>query len=265
MLNLENRDLGPGFSLMQNFSDSAGEPIGSRWSSLWLRKNSYRFVIAFRDSFLEALFDAPCPVCNKPLRSREGTICQRCLVRAFGRSPVFPPALDDVHLTVSAVPYAPEIRTIIHGLKYHERTRTAERLRPLLRESLRRSGLSKPAAVVPVPLHATRKRERGYNQSEVLAKMVADLLQVPLRTDLVLRRRPTRSQTRLNRWQRQLNVAGAFQRQPVTSAPSSILLVDDVLTTGATLEAVAALFPDLRVDTWTLAWMADHHQDFVFD
>ena len=99
------------------------------------------------------------------------------------------------------------------------------------------------AALVPVPLSPKRQRERGYNQAEVLARALGARCGLPTRTDLLLRVRHTKSQTRLTPGDRLRNVSGAF------SAPASarsvlrgahILLVDDVVTTAATLNACAA-------------------------
>jgi ComF family protein len=95
--------------------------------------------------------------------------------------------------------------------------------------------------LVPVPLHAARQRERGFNQAEEIAKGVGDVLGIPLDTGCVRRILPTRQQARLHVTERAANMAGAFiaPRAP-RGTPSSIGLMDDVLTTGATMSACAA-------------------------
>jgi ComF family protein len=99
------------------------------------------------------------------------------------------------------------------------------------------------AAVIPVPLAPERERERGYNQSECLARALAERWQVPMRADVLRRTRPTRSQTQLTPEQRLANVSHAF-RAPETARDalrrSHVVLVDDVVTTAATLKACAA-------------------------
>ena len=93
-------------------------------------------------------------------------------------------------------------------------------------------------AVTAVPLHAARRRRRGFDQAELRARAVARALDVPLRTDLVQRVRTTEAQATLDAAQRARNVAGAFAAA-TGDRPASLLLVDDVTTTGATLEAAA--------------------------
>ena len=97
--------------------------------------------------------------------------------------------------------------------------------------------------VIPMPLHASRQRERGYNQAEALARAFANLQGLRLRSDLLERTRATEAQTRLSREERRRNVAGAFAlTSPAAAATISgkhILLVDDVTTTGSTLDAAA--------------------------
>jgi ComF family protein len=97
--------------------------------------------------------------------------------------------------------------------------------------------------VVPVPLHAVRLRERGFNQAELIAAPFAELFRKPMVTDAVVRVRPTESQTRLSREERLENVKGAFE--PLVGAgdalrDKTIALIDDVCTTGATGNACAA-------------------------
>lgn len=96
-------------------------------------------------------------------------------------------------------------------------------------------------AVAPVPLHGARRRRRGFDQALLLAGTVADELDVPLRGGLLRRVRPTGAQTSLGMDRRRRNMAGAFE---VRTAPPSVLLVDDVATTGATLGAAARALLD---------------------
>jgi ComF family protein len=140
------------------------------------------------------------------------------------------------------------IRQAIYGLKYDYIRDLAIPLGEMLAETYRNAPLPVDV-IVPVPLHRRRKRERGYNQSALLAQQLGAALQVPVRLDLLRRHRYTRSQTRLNPQQRSQNVRGAFScaTQPgVTQAIDGrrLLLIDDVLTTGATLRACAQVLRD---------------------
>lgn len=93
--------------------------------------------------------------------------------------------------------------------------------------------------VVPVPLSPRRQRERGYNQAELVASALAELLQVPLACGGLRRTRETRSQVGLDVASRAQNVHGAFQADPTVVRGRAVLLVDDLVTTGATLAACA--------------------------
>jgi predicted amidophosphoribosyltransferase len=93
--------------------------------------------------------------------------------------------------------------------------------------------------VVPVPLHTSRLKERGYNQAHVLGAYVAAQHKIPLVPDAITRWRSTNSQVGLNHDQRQANVAGAFTANSALVTHRTILLIEDVFTTGATLRACA--------------------------
>ncbi|MBR4212485.1 MAG: ComF family protein [Bacteroidales bacterium] len=120
-------------------------------------------------------------------------------------------------------------------------------------------------ALVPVPLHVLRRLRRGYNQAEVIARGLAEGLQdrpLPVVTDLLRRARYTRTQTRLDAEGKRRNVAGAFVLRPKAAARLQaqgirhLLIVDDVMTTGATLsEAIRPLLPHFRVSVATIAFV----------
>jgi ComF family protein len=112
----------------------------------------------------------------------------------------------------------------------------------LLAEKMRESPeLRVSEGIVPVPLHFWRERKRGYNQSELLAVSLGNLTGLPVERRALKKIRPTRSQTELSREERIENVAGAFAvRRPETVRGRTLVLVDDVCTTGATLDACAS-------------------------
>ncbi|NCT71323.1 MAG: ComF family protein [Xanthomonadaceae bacterium] len=114
----------------------------------------------------------------------------------------------------------------------------------------------RPDALVPVPLHPHRMRQRGYDQALELARPLAAALALPLRSDLLRRVRATAPQSELDAGQRQRNVARAFRVAPHAAMPDHVALVDDVMTTGATLQAAARVLLGAgvrRVDAWVCA------------
>jgi ComF family protein len=130
-------------------------------------------------------------------------------------------------------------RRLIHAFKFDDRPDCgdflARRLGALLENDPRLAAVD---LVVPVPLHPTRRRERGFNQSELLARAAGAALARPV-DNLLFRSRNTKSQTELDGPRRRQNVAGAF-RVAHGTVPPVVLLVDDVFTTGATMQECAA-------------------------
>lgn len=142
----------------------------------------------------------------------------------------------------SAAWYSGPLRPAIHAFKYRNAREMAAPLADLLH--LAWNSLEGPVdAMIPVPLHAARERERGYNQSLLLARQVQQWANVPVVNDLLLRTRRTVPQVTLTADERQHNVARAFalgkQAIPSRVVDRHFVLIDDVCTTGATLAACA--------------------------
>jgi len=113
-----------------------------------------------------------------------------------------------------------------------------------------------PQALIPVPLHADRLRERGYNQALELARPLARRFAIPLRDDVLARTRTTPAQSNLDAIERRKNLRGAFSVVEGATLPAHVAVVDDVMTTGATLhECTRTLLRAgvARVDVWALA------------
>jgi ComF family protein len=116
--------------------------------------------------------------------------------------------------------------------------------------------LALPEVVVPVPLHRARLRQRGYNQALELARPLTRALGVPLRHDLLARTRSTAAQSELDAPTRRRNVRGAFVVRSEAPLPAHVAVLDDVMTTGATLAECARVLKRAgvaRVDVWALA------------
>lgn len=180
-----------------------------------------------------------CDLCRSRWQPVTAPLCLRCGQPAFGDLECrlcagWPAGLDRAR---SAVWLRGTAREAVHRLKYEGWWRVAE----ALAESMRGlEPLTGQVCLIPVPLGSRRLRTRGYNQSERLAAALGSRLGLPVRADLLSRRRETRTQTALTPEARQANVAGAFEAR--AAAGCCCVLVDDVFTTGATLaEAAAAL------------------------
>lgn len=146
------------------------------------------------------------------------------------------------------------LQAVQHALKYQNRPRYGVPLGELIGQAYA-DAHPVPDGVVPVPLHPTRRLERGYNQSRMLGEGVANALDVPLREDLLDRPRPTRSQTNLSRTDRWKNVRDAFSAHS-NAADGHWLIVDDILTTGSTAVAAAQTLRDAGAQAVSLATLA---------
>lgn len=131
------------------------------------------------------------------------------------------------------------IQSIIHELKYKGNQEVGIEMGKMLGNTLKQSGrFCNIDAIVPLPLFPEKERMRGYNQAEVLGRGIQQILEIPLLRDAVVRNRFTTSQTHKNRMERWQNVEQVFSvARPDLVENKSILLADDVITTGATLEA----------------------------
>jgi ComF family protein len=182
---------------------------------------------------------AVCPRCGRPQAG--SVVCPQCR-----HSPL---EIDGIR---SAVMFQGPLREAIHHLKYNGRISLAEPLGKFLIECWRASDL--PAEViVPVPLHEARLRERGYNQSALLARELARASGLPIMEDAVRRVKATVPQVTLNAVERRANVHEAFLARADLVRGRRVLLVDDVCTTGATLEACSrALGQAGAASVWAL-------------
>ena len=180
-----------------------------------------------------------CPRCGAPRQQGSGSSGAECPNCAGWREVDFSRAVVLTDLEGPA-------QSAVHALKFSGVRRIGPLLGRLLATAPETAGaLSDLELMVPVPLHPARQRERGFNQADLIARGAAEALGVPVRGDLVRRVRPTRQQARLLAADRAGNLAGAFvPAGPAAGSPRAIGLVDDVLTTGSTLSACAAVLAE---------------------
>lgn len=195
-------------------------------------------------------FPSLCLVCGKRLSSPGEILCLECeynlpktgyceqinnpVYQTFwGRVPV------EMGTSLFRFEKGSAYQVLLHELKYHGNTAAGLYLGRLLGRELLHSSFSVCDILVPVPLHKKRLQKRGYNQSEVIANGASEITGIPVVSKLLNRTTHHPSQTSLGRYDRYLNVNGNFNVSP--RAPDvngkRILLIDDVLTTGSTLEA----------------------------
>lgn len=208
---------------------------------------------------LDLMFPPRCPLCDHVIEFRKGDICGECVKRVKPISGSVcmkcgKPLEEEKeycfdcktkkHLYVqgiSAFEYR-DIAASIYRFKYGERQEYAAFFgRCMARKLEKKIKQWKAEALVPVPVHPSRKRERGYNQAELLAKEIAVRTGVPMRCDIVARSKKTMPQKSLDGVQRQNNLKKAFKILKNDVKLNTIVIIDDIYTTGSTVDAMAAI------------------------
>jgi ComF family protein len=184
-----------------------------------------------------------CRRCAMPVTSQD-LVCGACLRRA--------PAFD-----AAFAPYRYEFPLVelIHRLKYGNQIAIARILGSVLARRLAERGMPRVDGIVPVPLHESRELKRGYNQAAEIAHFAADILGLTVLDRMAVRVRHTEEQAALPAIVRRVNVSGAFEVR-AGKLPPAVAIVDDVLTTGATADALATalkLAGCRRVEVWAVA------------
>jgi len=189
-----------------------------------------------------------CPGCGKPQAS--GILCPVCRQRQT--------EIDGIR---SPFRFAEVIREAIHQLKYRNLKAISPCLAGLLADYLQSSPLP-GEALVPVPLHPRRLRERGYNQSSFLARELGKLINLPVIEDCLVRVKEAQPQVRTATVEdRRKNVTDAFKCQNGKVRGKQIILIDDVCTSGATLESCAsALKSEGVTSVWGLTLAREIHK-----
>lgn len=182
----------------------------------------------------------PCYQCGLPLSGAEAKVCGICLKK--------PPNFDHV---VCGYLYQQPLASLVQGLKFKARLQYARVLAQLMLMGLASRQHTLPERLIPVPLHASRIRERGFNQAQLLAHLLSQALNIKLDAKSCRRHQHTQTQSNLNASQRRGNMRGAFKVIPPPAA--HVAIVDDVMTTGSTANELARALKRAgaeRVEVW---------------
>lgn len=223
-------------------------------------------------SLIHGLFPATCLLCLDPGQRPALDLCRACeddlpvnsgacprcamprpdLAIACGNCASRKPAFD-----AAFVPYRYEFPLVelIHRLKYGRQVAIARILGTVLAHRLCERGRPAVDAIVPVPLHAAREARRGYNQAGEIARFAGEIAGIPVLDRVALRLRATEEQAALPASVRRVNVSGAFEAL-AGCVPAAVAIVDDVMTTGATADALTRALKHAgcrRVEAWAVA------------
>lgn len=226
-------------------------------------------LIFLADDFISLLFPRLCNACGEPLVRNEQLVCISCMLDVpetgyhlnrdnlleksfYGRCYIEKAAAWSYYRQGS------KVQRLIHKLKYNGVKPLGKYLGRVYGNILRSSAYCDDIdCILAVPLHSSRMRERGFNQSGLIAEGMSDALDIPLVDKILVRVKGSATQTRKQRYERWENVEGVFGvSDPERIEGKHILLVDDVITTGSTIEACATellKLPGVKVSVAALA------------
>ncbi len=241
-----------------------------------MRRNDIQVVHGFKTavaSLTKLLFPDTCCHCGERLVGEQGRLCTRCQLHlpvtdyAVRENNVAEQRLAGRIPFVAATSYLTFIhgnvtQSIIHSIKYRNSTELARIAGNWLGASMQESDrFNDVDIIVPVPLHRRKQRRRGYNQSILICHGIVETFPHPVMEDCLIRHTYTSTQTHLSRSERSENMKGVFSLQNAHKLDNKhILLVDDVLTTGATIEACWSALKKIqgvKISVATLAIASD--------
>jgi ComF family protein len=231
-----------------------------------------RQVYGISKTLIHKIFPATCLLCLEPGQPPFLDLCRECEADMPRNAPACAACAMPLAGAASGcaacrsrrasfdaafVPYRYEFPLVelIHRLKYGNQIAIARILGTVLAHRLLERGRPAVDAIVPVPLHHAREAKRGYNQAGEIARFAAELIGLPVLDRAALRVRATEEQAALPAVVRRVNVSGAFEAIP-GSLPAAVAIVDDVMTTGSTVDALAQALKRAgcrRVEAWAIA------------
>ena len=202
-----------------------------------------------KDSFFHLLFPHVCSGCGSDILNKESLLCMRCIdalpetnFEIHANNPVEKKFWGRLSFQQATAQYyfirESLMQRLMHQFKYKKNKELGTQLGRMMGESLKKSNRFTIDALIPLPLFPAKEKKRGYNQAAILCEGIAESLQVPVLSDVIIRSQHTDTQTKKGRIERWQNMEGKFVlAKPGAIANKRVLLVDDVVTTGATLEA----------------------------
>lgn len=211
------------------------------------------------DDFIALIYPRNCVACGNSLYKHEDQVCNYCYLNLpktnfhkQTRNPMETLFYGRVNLQVATSFYLfhkkGSVQKILHGIKYKGNKELAVLIGKWYAEELvQHQQLSEAHYIIPVPLHTKKLKQRGYNQSEEFAKGLSEGLNIPLNTTLLQRTEFTTTQTQKTKYERWENVEDKFElKDEENFNHKHLILVDDVITTGATIEACCQLLQQIE-------------------
>lgn len=227
-------------------------------------------ILGYFEDLLSLFFPELCAACGKNLFKNEKIICTICIYhlpqtnfhedpnnkmarQLWGRFP-FVQTIAFLYFRKGS-----RIQRMMHQLKYRKSPETGIRLGELYAHELKRSEIfKKPDLIMSIPLHPAKFKKRGYNQSECIGQGLNSILDIPINTTNLVRLENTATQTKKSRYARYENLLGVFEvKEKSDLIDKHIMLIDDVMTTGATLEACSLLLQEIegvKISICTIAY-----------
>lgn len=207
-------------------------------------------LIAWLESFINLIYPRICEGCGRSLYRAEDTICTHCLMKipktGFEGIPdnhvskLFWGRVKIEHATSFFFYEKSTIyQRLMQNFKYKGVQKIGSILGNFFGRQLDNTDFSKVDVIIPIPLHKVKQSQRGFNQSEVIANGIGEILKKPVHSNVVKRTKHTSTQTSKSRYDRWKNIQAVFQcKKPEILENKHILLVDDIITTGATIESL---------------------------
>jgi ComF family protein len=226
-------------------------------------------ILEYVKDFWFLLYPHTCEACGKILYKNESTICTQCLYDLprtdycyDTENPIVTLFTGRLNIVKGTALFnfhkGSRFRKLLHSLKYKSKPEIGILLgRELGTEMIKSGNFKDINYIIPVPLHPKREKQRGYNQSEMIGQGISEIVEIPLLSGNLKRKVETVTQTKINKEDRWKNVSGKFL---LTSSAllenKHVLLVDDVVTTGSTMEACGEILlkvPGLKLSIAVLA------------